>query len=108
MKNYPVNSVALQDATGTQVPLGEIYSNGQMTMPPCVPVTYCLDGSHVVRLIELLVQTGGMPQVVWGKGDLNVDGTLAISAGNSHTTTFCNPLQILNYQDSLAYLKSLV
>jgi hypothetical protein len=110
MKNYPVSAVALQHPTTAKlnVTIGEVYSNGQMTMPPCVPVTSCLDGSLVVPLIELLVSTGGMPQVIWGKGTLNPGGTIAIAIGDSHNTTFCNPLQILNYQDSLAYLFGLL
>jgi hypothetical protein len=110
MKNYPVGIVALRHPNVSEpgITIGEVYSNSQMTMPPCVPLTACLAGSQVVPLIELLVSTSGMPQVVWGSSSLRSDGITAINPASAHITTFCGPLQILNYQDSLAYLTHLL
>ncbi len=108
MKLYPVAVVALRHPNVIEagITIGEVYSTGQMTMPPCIPVTACLAGSDVVPLIQLLAETGAKTEVVWGQPNLS---SSVLRPENVHDKTgFCGPLQVLNYEDSLAYLTALL
>ncbi len=79
-------------------------------VPECISVAWCLAGEDIVSLLQLILTTNGNPEVVYSQPDLRVGGNIVTNPDSigGGTTTLCKPLTLLRFQDSIAYLNSLL